>query len=60
VSVIGHDQPERRPVLSSRCPLFGGKCDDGVLIGECPNRGSCARLHALEQKGQLFAVFKKE
>ena len=32
--------------LNRRCPLFGGFCDQGVLIGECPNRKHCVNLAA--------------
>ena len=34
-------------MLTRRCPLLGGFCDQGVLIGECSQRVMCVRLAGL-------------
>jgi hypothetical protein len=32
-----------------RCPLLYGVCDQGVLIGMCPNRPTCSMLRQLAE-----------
>lgn len=38
----------------SRCPLFRGVCDQGVLIGICPNRESCQRISEAESSSSYL------